>query len=467
VYGQVTGRNHQTLDILERSLEAMNSAKGRKSLILVSEGFIYDPNLKELKSVAQAARRANTAVYFVNARGLEGMPFAMTAEFGGAPPAIDVGFAITEDSWEAEGAQALASESGGFTVRDTNDLASGLKRIADENSTYYLVGYNPTNPARDGAFRKISVKVPDRKGVEVRARKGYYAPGGDDPTRRKTNVDPVFQEALDSAYPMGDIPMRMTSFVEGETLMGKARVVVVTEVDVRALAFEMAEGRHRGGIGFLLVAANSETGDLFRYDQKVEMNFLPATKERFLKTWFPIRREFELPQGSYQVKMVVRDLRTDRVATVAHKFVVPDLTEFRVSTPVLTDTPPEAGKDGVEQALPVARREFEQGEDLFCQFEVYGAQQEGSGRPRVAMGYAVRRADGKVFKLVEPAEITPTSLGKLSRLFRFGLSGVAPGDYDLVMAFFDVLSGKQLEIREPFSVRAAGTLGQASADGAR
>jgi VWFA-related protein len=468
VYTQSSGRNRKTLDILERSLEALNAAKGRKSLILVSEGFIYDPNLKELRAVAQAARRANTAVYFVNARGLKGMPLELTAEFGGAPPTTDVGFAITEDSWEAEGAEALASESGGFTVRDTNDLASGLARIANENSTYYLVGYNPTNLARDGAFRKITVKVSTRKGFEVRARKGYYAPGGaDDTAHRKSDVDPVFQEALDAPYPMGDIPLRMTSYVEDETLLGKARVVVVAEVDVRAVALEMADGRYRGGIGFLMVAANNETGDLFRYDQKVEMKFLPATKERLAKTWFPIRREFELPQGRYQVKIVVRDIGSSRVATVTHKFEVPDLTEFRVSTPVLTDSPPEAGKDAVEQALPVARREFEQGEDLFCQFEVYGAKREGSGFPRVAMGYAVRRADGTVFKLVEPAEIRPTSLGKLSRLFRFNLQGVAPGEYDLVMAFFDVLSGKQLEIREPFSVRAAGSLGQASAEAGR
>jgi hypothetical protein len=394
------------------------------------------------------------------------MPFQMTAQFGGAPSGIDVGFAITEDSWEAEGAQALASESGGFTVRDTNDLASGLRRIADENGTYYLVGYNPSNPARDGRFRKITVKVPGRPGIEIRARKGYYAPDAEgEPARRKPGVDPVFQEALDAPYAMGDIPLRMTSFVQDETLMGKARVVLVAEVDVRALLLEMVEERYRGGIGFLLVAVNRETGDLFRYDQKVDMRFLPATRERLLKTWFPIRREFELPQGSYQAKIVVRDLGSSRVATVAHKFEVPDLAGLRVSTPVLTDAAPERTQETGEQALPVARREFEQGGELYCQFEVYGAKQEGSTFPRVAMGYAVRRADGTVFKLVEPVEIRPTSLGKLSRLFRFGLQGVPPGEYDLVMAFYDILAEKQLEIREPFSVRPAGALGQSTTDG--
>jgi hypothetical protein len=81
------------------------------------------------------------------------------------------------------------------------------------------------------------------------------------------------------------------------------------------------------------------------------------------------------------------------------------------------------------------------------------------------MGYAVRGADGRVFKRLEPAEIRPTSLGKLSRLFRFGLQSAPPGDYELVMAFFDLVSGKHIEIKEPFSVRAQGALGQAPTGG--
>jgi hypothetical protein len=432
-------------------------------VILISEGFIYDPNLKEFRWVAEAARRANAAVYFVNAKGLEGLPMEMTAQFGGALPGRDVGFALADESWDVEGAVAIASDSGGFSVRDTNDLSSGLKRVADENGSYYLLGYNPTNTARDGAFRKISVKVPSRKGFEVRARKGYYAPSDDgNAGRRKPSGDPAFQQALDSPYDMGDIPLRMTSFVGEETLLGKARVEVVTEVDLRSLDLEVLEGRYRGGVEFLLVAVNSETGDLSRYDQKVELKLLPATRERLGKTWFPIRREFELPQGAYQAKIVVRDRRSGRLATVAHKFDVPDLAGFRVSTPVLTDSRQEGGERAEQATLPVARREFEQGEELVCRFEVYRAQVDGSGMPRVFMGYAVRRADGTVFKRVEPSEIRPTSLGNLSRLFRFGLEAAPPGEYELVMAFFDLVSGKRLEIREAFSVLPEGALGQPS-----
>ena len=465
VYFQSAARNRRTLAVLERSLQALNATRGRKSLILVSAGFIYDRHLEAFKWVARAARRANTVVYFVNAKGLEGMPAFMTAEFGAALPHIDMGFALAEDFWNAEGSEAIASDSGGFTVKDTNDLSAGFKRIADETSSYYLLGYNPTNIARDGKFRKLSVKVPGRKGVKVRARKGYYAPSDDenDADRRKAGVDPVFQEALDSPHEMGDLPLRMTHFIGGETFLGEARVEVVTEVDLGALELEGREGRYLGGVEFLLVTAHRETGEFFRYDQKVEMNLLPGTRDRLRKTWFPIRREFELPAGDHQAKIVVRDMRSGRVGTVVHRFEVPHLDEFRVSTPILSDTGPVEGKDPGERVAPVARRQFEQGKVLFCEFEVYGAQKDGSGMPRVDMGYVVKRADGSVFKAVAPVEIRPTSLGELSRLFRFGLQTAQPGDYELQMIFYDRVAAKSLEIAERFSVLAEGAVEQASA----
>ncbi len=463
-YFQCRARSRTTLSLMERSLESLYATQGRKSLILISAGFIWDRNLDEFKWVAQSARRANTAVYFVNAEGLEGMPFQMTAEFGAALPEIDLGFALTEDFWDAEGAESIASDSGGFTVRDTNDLSSAFKRISDENSRYYLLGYNSTNTARDGAYRKISVRVPERKGVEVRARKGYYAPSDDaDAGHRKPGVDSALQEALDSPHEIGTIPLRMTHFVGDETTLGKARVEVVTEVDLRALDLEPKEGRYLGGFEFLLVTARRETGETFRYDQKVDMKLLPATRDRLRKTWFPVRREFDLPPGGYQAKIVVRDRRSGKVATVDHRFDVPELASFRVSTPVLTDARRE-GDDSLEgQAAPVARRAFERGEELACRFEVYGAQRDGSGMPRVDMGYVVRRADGSVLKGVAPAEIRPTSLGKLSRLFRFPLQAAEPGDYDLVMIFYDHVAGKSLELQEPFSVLPEGGLDRASA----
>ena len=186
VYYTATTRNRVTLGALQRSLDALVDQKGRKSLVLLSEGFIYDHQLPEFKRLIDASRRANTAMYFVNSRGLEGLPLTMTAEFGGPLPPEDIGSAFTASLEDTEGSESLAADSGGFTVRNTNDLAAGLERIGEETRAYYLVGYNPKNTARDGAFRKIEVRVVGRKGTRVRARKGYYAPGDPNCLSRET-----------------------------------------------------------------------------------------------------------------------------------------------------------------------------------------------------------------------------------------------------------------------------------------
>lgn len=461
VYFQSVTRNRITLQVLERILSSLASVKGRKSMVLVSEGFIYDPNLDEFKSVVQASRRSNVAIYFVDTRGLEGTFFA-SAEYGPAIDTQDIGAAFMDNLQAGEGAESLASDSGGFTVKNTNDLSKGIQRIADESRMYYLLGYNPSNAAPDGRFRKIEVKVA-RKGIKVRARKGYYAPlaGGrraDD--KKKGGADPDIQAALDSPFERPEIPMRTTAYVFDETLLGKASVLVATDVDVREFAFQEKDGRFQDTLEFLLVVSHRESGEFFRYDQKVEMNLQPGTRQRISATGFPIVRDFELAPGGYQTKMVVRDKNSARIGTIVHEFEVPDLAQLRVSTPIISDTlqPNPEGQREVPRPAILARREFPADAMLYCQFEVYGAAKDPkTGMPRVSAGYVIRSKEGSVVREVSPSVITPTSLGKLSRLVGAGLEGASPGEYELVLSLTDEIAGKSLEVREPFTLQAKAT----------
>jgi VWFA-related protein len=455
VYYQASARNRLTLEVMERVLSSLSGTKGRKSVIVVSEGFIYDPNMDEFKKTLQASRRSNAAIYFLDTRGLEGMPLAMTAEFGPMIDEQDVGAAFSESLEASEGSESLASDSGGFSVKNTNDLSRGIKRIADESQAYYLLGYNPTNTARDGRFRKIQVKIPGGKGYQIRARKGYYAPleGRNALAPKPGAADPAIQAALDSPYDVGEVPLRMTAYVFDETILGKANVVVVAETDVREFAFQQEGGRFLDTLEFLLVTAHRETGEFFRYDQRIEMKLLPTTHEKLV--WYPITRDFELAPGGYQAKIVVRDKNSGRIGTLVHEFEVPALGPFRVSTPVLSDTmaPAPAGEKGTPQPTLLARREFPSGAMLLAQFEVYGAAKEkGSGMPRVTAGYDIRKTDGTVVTHVDPTPIQPTSLGKLMRLVGTRLVDSAPGDYEMVLRLKDEVAGKDLELREPFSV---------------
>jgi VWFA-related protein len=455
VYFQALSRNRITMQVLERVFLSLAPVRGRKSVILVSQGFIYDPNMDEFKTALQASRRSNAALYFLDTRGLQGMPAYFTAEFGPAIDNQDVGAAFVDTLEEAAGAESLAHDSGGFSVKNTNDLSKGIVRIAEDSRNYYLLGYNPADPKRDGKFRKIQVKVPGRKGLQIRARKGYYAPlEGGKAVQAPKGVDPDIQAALDSPYDERQVPIRMTSYVFDETLLGKANVIVAADVDVNAFAFKEENGRFSDTLEFLMVVAHRETGEFFRYDQKIEMNLLPATRERVGKAWMPVVRDFELSAGGYQAKLVVRDKNSGAIGTLVHEFEVPDLASLRVSTPVISDTLlPQTDKTAPPRAAVVVRRTFAPSV-LYAQFEVYGAAREkGSAMPRVSAGYEVRRkGDGTVAVKVEPSRITPTSLGKLARFVGASLEQVPDGDYEFVLTVTDQVANKTVEVREPFTL---------------
>ncbi|HLA78572.1 MAG TPA: VWA domain-containing protein [Vicinamibacteria bacterium] len=461
VYYQASSKNRITLGIVERVLQSLATTRGRKSMILVSEGFIFDPNLDEFKQVVQASRRANVAIYFLNTKGLDGASNFQGAEFGPALPEQDIGSTFGDALEAAAGAESIASDSGGFTVANTNDLGKGIQKIADDSRAYYLIGYAPQNVKADGRFRKIALRV-NRKGLSVRARKGYFAPleGGKAAEKKApTGSDPAIQAALDSPFEEQDVPLRLTANVFAETLLGKAGVVVTTDVDVSRFGFVEEGGRFLDTIEFLLVVAHRETGEYFCYDQKVDMKLLPATKAKLEQSWFPISRDFELAPGGYQAKIVVRDKNNGRLGTVIHDFEVPDLSQLRTSSLVITDTlhPPEGGADG-KPAAPrpavVARRTFPSGAVLYAQFEVYGAAKDkATNLPKVTAGYVVRGSDGTALAEQPPTAIMPTSLGKLSRLVGFRLEGAAPGPYEMVLSVKDEVSGKALEVKEPFTVQ--------------
>jgi VWFA-related protein len=456
VYYEARHRYRMTLDALERAADSLTAARGRKSIILVSEGFIYDPGAEDFKDVNEACRRANAAIYFVNARGLAAMPTHMTAQFGPAMPDRDLGFAFAETHEEAGGSESVAADSGGFTVRNTNDLESAIQRIADETRIYYLLGYVPTNAARDGRFREIDVEFSEGSGkdLKIRARKGYYAPSPEGSRRVATTpgIDPAVQKVFDSPWTEAEIPMRMTHHVGAEKMLGKAEVLIATEIDVRGLHFEEVEGRYQASVEFLLVVTHRESGEFFRWDQTVDLNLRPSTRERLNRVWFPVVRDFELQPGDHQAKMVVREASTGAVGSVVHDFEVPPLGQFRVSTPVITDIHhPRTDGPGLEPQL-VARRAFPQGSDIVCSFEVYGAARDETGMPHVLQGYTIERSDGIVYQDMPESVIPPTSLGALSRLVGFSLRGAASGDYEIRITFRDELSGKTIALREPFRV---------------
>ena len=427
-YSLAVARNRATLDLLARAVDSLRLAPGRKAAILLSKGFIYDTNLRGFKDVSRAAREANVAIFFVDARGLEAGTSQSTAEAIGQTDARDIGWATAGIELEAAGAVTVAEETGGFAVRNTNDLSAGIRRIADESRSYYLVGYTPRESRRDGRFHKIQVRV-NRPGLTVRARKGYYAPDDREPRLVEAGLDPDVLRALDAPRDLGDVPVRAAALVFGPRTAETASVMIAAETDVRRFAFEPANDRLADVMEFGVAVTHLETGAVSRSAQTVDMAVRPETLLALEQTWYPLSREFQLPPGPYAARVVVRDRRGDRIGSVTHRFEVPPLQGFRISTPILSDrveTP-----EGAASPRPVlmAHRTFPADATLYCQFAAYNAAVDPStGRPRVSSSWKLQTGDGRPVRESAPREMTPGPDNGLVRLYGVKMSGLSPGE---------------------------------------
>jgi VWFA-related protein len=457
VWARAASQNAATLAALERALQSLASVRGRKTLILVSGGFVHDPHEEAFRRVVTESRRANAAIYFLDARGLTGAPTAFQADSGVQTDVNDLGSVLDEARERSEGSEGLATDTGGFSVRNDNDLRTGIERIGRESASYYLLGYSPSDKRPDGRFRKIEVKVA-REGVTVRARRGYYAlgPATVGGAAKAEARDAALQRALDSPFDLAEIPLRATAHVFGEATPGKARVLVTLEADIRSLSFEESGSAAKDTLELLLLVVHRETGEFDRFDQQFEMAFGKETRARFEKAWFPITREVALPPGTHQARIVVRDKNSGRVGSLVHEFEVPALTGLRISTPILSDHLREEGKDAGRVPELTARRVFAASGILHCRFEVFGAAGDPkTGVRAVTAGFAVRRSDGRLLAAAPETPLKPAADGTLERTQGTPLGGAPPGHYELILVVTDLVAGQAAETREAFEIEEA------------
>jgi VWFA-related protein len=453
VYARAAARNEQALGVVGRALEALGVERGRKSLVFASGGMIQDPRLGIYRQVVSEARRVNAAVYFLDARGLSAAQAGMEGEIGTRTEFRDLGSWFTEARERGEGSQALAADTGGFSLSDGNDLAAGLARIGRESRSYYLLGYAPSNRKADGRFRTIEVKV-DRQGVVVRARRGYYAARGNEKRPKAVEgTDAAIQRALDAPFDLAGVPLRAIADVLGPAGSGKATVRVTVDADIRGFAFAEKNGTARDTLEFLLLVAREDTGEFTRFDQQFEMSLRPETRTRYERDGFPITRAVELTPGRYQARIVARDRNGGAVGSLLHTFEVPDLAGLRVSSLMLTDLLRDEAKGTTSAPQPTARRQFTPSGTLHCRFEVYGAASDAAtGKPKVTAGLSIRRSDGRFLAAMPETPLQAGPDGTLARSLGVPLDGAPPGRYEVIVVATDLVAGRGAEVREPFVI---------------
>jgi hypothetical protein len=324
-----------------------------------------------------------------------------------------------------------------------------MLRVVDEARAYYLLGYAPSNSKRDGKYHKIKVQV-SRPGVVLRARKGYYA--ADDKEEKKKGVlpdsklDPRVRDGIVSPFISTGLPLRVASYVLGSGEAGTHTVVLAAEVDMRPVRFKPAAGRETGALETYVVVTPRAGGENERQEKRLDLALPAEVHARLLKEGLPLMRDFELQPGAYQARLLVRDPNGGAMGTVRHSFVVPEAQGLRLSTPILTDA--VVGEGDAARPLPIARRRFPAGTRLVYAFDVYGAT-DAQGRRGLTIGYAVERADGSLLAEAHPRLVIPDADGSVSQRLELPTTGVAPGDYEIVLSVEDAGSGRRIERRDP------------------
>jgi VWFA-related protein len=448
--GARRARVRLTLACMRRALEALAPVRGRKSLLLLSEGFLEDSG-SDSRAVAAASREANTAVYFVDVRGLVALPAYGTAGDVGPPPdeRERTAVAFEEAIVESAGAAGLADDTGGFTVRNTNDLSAGVWRIAAESRVFYLLGFYPPEGKAPRQWRNLRVEV-KQPGLTVRARRGYtlrsemasLAPAA--AGAQAPSADPVVARTLDSAHTATGIPLRAVAYIQEPRPGDVVRVVLAAELDAAAVASGAADAAR------LEVSAQvgmRDSGRLYRQDAAVTI----ASAAGEAPVWRAFTREFELPPGVGQVRLVVRDPASGAIGSLLQRLEVPFPGEFRVSTPILTDRaePAAVPGDPPRPAL-AAHRVFPAGGGLYCQYEVFGAARPGGEPSRVHAAFELRRSDGETLRKAPPTPIAVGADGRLVRMVGTSLEGLEEGAYELVLEVSDEARGDRLVRHEPF-----------------
>jgi len=449
-----------TLDSIRNVANYLGDIRGRrKALVMFGEGIDYNINemfsssITEAQTVIDATRdmiaaatRANVAIYAVDPRGL-GAEFEDMASIQAFPDDTSLGLGMSsifnEVRLSQDSLRVMGEETGGFAVVNRNDFASAFQRIVDDNSSYYVMGYYSTNDKRDGRFRKIEVRLQDKPGYVIRARKGYVAPRGKAPEARAASKDgtsPELKDAMESPLPLTALPLALTAAVfKGPAPKGS--VVISTFVNGSTLPFAEAGGMFKNDLEVLGIATDDK-GKTFATDRNtVNLNMQPDTAKRVMATGFRVIQSLELAPGRYNLRMAVRESNTRKAGSVTMDLEVPDfskqpltMSDIAVTSAMSGAAPTIRPKDPLEKLLPgplTTYREFMPADEIAIFTEIYDNQKQSH---KVEITATVKAEGGQsVFQTRADHDSSELagSAGGYGFEARIPLKGFAPGLYVL------------------------------------
>jgi VWFA-related protein len=479
-------RNQVSLSALKALIIHMGSLKeGRKSLILVSEGYtnIIPPQMRnadaqqpglgnpatgnpfagqndinedraawtagldmdsDLREIYDTANRNNVAIYAVDPRGLPGFEFD-----------INEGIGLQTDSKyltsTMDTLRTLAENTDGRAIVNRNDIATGMKQITRDSSAYYLIGYNSLQAPTDGKFHEIKVRV-KRPGLQVRARRGYWALNREEAARATAPAKPAVPKPVEAAIAAAVIrPSRATvvrswiGMSRGDN--GKTRVTYVWEPLPKAPGDRPREEPAR--VSLMAIAPDGSPS----FRGKVPDVALASTSPSAAAAGgtsaarAPSRVTFDVAPGKIQLRISVEGSAAQVLDSETREISVPDLTSAQagLGTPSIlrARTAREFQQIKLDpDAVPVAGREFNRIEHLLVRVPTYGP---GGTTPALSV-HLLNRAGSAMNELkAEPAPKAGEQQIDLP------LAGLPPGEYVL-----EIKAGDQGDATELVGFRVTG-----------
>ncbi|HXY42265.1 MAG TPA: VWA domain-containing protein [Vicinamibacteria bacterium] len=343
------------LRAIEDLAKALSPVVQKKSVVYFSGGVsgAGADNQVQLRAAIDRSVKANLSIYPVDVRGLEAVvPGGDARQASAGGTSVFTGATLHQQYDQQFTSQdtlaALATDTGGRAFFDANDFAGVYERVVQDSSAYYILGYASTNPARDGRFRRVKIRV-NRPELRLEHRSGYYADrdfqhsGHEDRERQ-------LQDQLLTDLSSTDFPVWVQS---AHFRTGENRYYVPVSIAVPGSALPPAPAGSNRRISLDLAGVVRDEAK--RAVGKLRDTLSVSGAEVQQKS-VQYRTGFTLPPGRYRLKVVVREDQGGGYGSFESELVVPDLRRtgpVKVSS-VVFGTQLSAVAKG-EAASPLAR----------------------------------------------------------------------------------------------------------------
>lgn len=300
----------------------------KKFLIYYSSGISTTgvENQSQIRSTINTLNQSGTSLYAVDARGLIALPPGGDSSQGSASGTSSYSGKAVRDQFSAiansqETLTTLALDTGGKVLQDTNDLGQVFEAVRKDSTSYYLLGYNSSNPKRDGKFRHIRVEV-NIPGAHLKYRQGYFAPSSFT-QYSKTDKERHLEDAVTTERPFSEIPFLIsTNFIRANT--DQVYVPVSLKFTAADIPFEQKGKKTQGSFDFIGQVRGAKNSVVSAVRDTIRIDWDPQTFQKISLGDIQYQTGFYLKPGKYDLKFLLRENQTGKLSTFEQVLDVPN-----------------------------------------------------------------------------------------------------------------------------------------------